>query len=121
MIEDWIQHILKILGAGDQVIDAGGPSATFVLAMLFGVAAAQALKYLYADDLREPWFSRITRIIAIGSAIAFAHFLADSLNPAWEVAAGVFSIGFYHITLTAIRHWVPWLETKPFIGALCPP
>lgn len=89
MLEEWIQRILKVLGAADQVIAAGGPMATFILAMLFGVAAAQSLKLVYKDVLLEPWFSLTTRSIAILAPIAFAHYLANSLNGAWEVAAGM--------------------------------
>lgn len=121
MLEEWIQKILKVLGAADQVIAAGGPMATFVLAMLFGVAAAQSLKLVYKDVLLEPWFSVTTRSIAILAPIGFAHYLANSLNGAWEVAAGMSAIGFYHITLKAVRKWVPWMETKAAIGAACPP
>jgi hypothetical protein len=121
MLETVIARILAALGAGDQVIAAGGPSATFVLAMLFGVAAAQSLKQIYKDLLSPAVFTALTRTIAIVAPILFAHFLADSLNGAWEVAAGFCSLGFYHLTRMCVRRWWPWLETSPAVGAVDPP
>lgn len=121
MLEDWIQKTLKVLGAADQVIAAAGPTSTFILAMLFGVAAAQSLKLLYKDVLHEPYFSMVTRVVAIVASILFAHFLANSLNVGWEFAAGMSSIGFYHLTLKAIRKWAPWLELSPAVGSVAPP
>ncbi len=121
MLEDAIAKLLKLLGAGDQLIAAGGPSATWVLAMLFGVAGAQALKPIYKDWLSPAAFNALTRGIAILLPFFFAHHLADSLNVAWEVAAGFCSMGFYHITRTLIRRKWPWLEVSPAIGAVDPP
>lgn len=121
MLETYIEKALKTLGVADQLIAAGGPTVTFLLAMLFGVAAAQSLKLLYKDDLAEPWFSRTTRIIAILASAVFAHYLSDSLNGGWEAAAGVSSIGFYHLSLKAIRKWAPWLELSPAVGSVNPP
>ena len=121
MFEVFLQRFLAVIGASDTIIAAGGPGGTFVFAVLFGVFTTQTVKFLYANDLREPWFSRVTRIIAIVSSIAFAHFLADSLNPAWEIAAGMSAIGFYHGTLACIRRWWPWFEMKHFVGAVEPP
>jgi hypothetical protein len=121
MLEEWIQRILKVLGAGDQVIAAGGPAATWVLGMFFGVIAAQSLKQVYNGLLPDRWFIFLTRVIAIVAPIAFAHFLADSLNPAWEAAAGFSALGFYHLTLKAVRKWAPWMEVSPVVGAVCPP
>lgn len=121
MLEQWIERAVKIIAVADQIITAGGPFLTFVLAMLFGVAAAQALKFLYKGDLREPWDSRLTQVIAIAAAVFFAHCLSKSLNWGWKIAAGFSSIGFYHVTLMAIRKWVPWLEVSPLVGACHPP
>jgi len=121
MFEQILQRILAALGAGDQLIVAGGPTLTIIMAMMIGGALAQFLKFPLSRAVQDPWFSYLVRVIAVVSTFVFAHFLSETV-PLWlQFGAAVLQPLSYRISLAIIRRFWPWLETKKYVGAVWPP
>jgi hypothetical protein len=119
MFETTVKAILDSMGASDSVIAAMGPTATIVLAIIFGGALAQLVKYpisrWIADDKLFSW---TVRALAVGSTAVFAHFLSETV-PLWlEIGAGVVQPLTYHGSLAIIRRFWPWMENSKLVGSI---
>lgn len=122
MFEATLQRILTGVNASDGLIAGMGPTLTILLALAIGTAAAQFLKFPLSQTVQEPWFSWWVRVVGVVVTAVFAFMLSNTV-PLW-LAIGVGLLQppvVYHGGLAIIRRWFPWLEMKPFVGAVCPP
>ena len=122
MFETILKQILSGMGASDNVIAAMGPTATIVLAILFGGALAQFVKYPVSRWITDDrLFSWTVRALAVVSTALFAHFLSETV-PLWlEIGAGMVQPLCYHGSLAIIRRYWPWLENSKMVGSVNPP
>lgn len=116
-----VELVLAWLGAADKTIAVMGPAATIVLAMLFGGALTQWLKFPFAHLVSDTWYDWTVRTFAVLVTMAFAHILSDSLHWTLEVGVGLFQPIAYRAGLGAVRRWWPWLELSPMVGSVQPP
>lgn len=122
MFETILQRILSGLGASDQLISTMGPSLSILFAIAGGTAAAQFFKYPLSRAIHDDgMFSWSVRAVAVLSTFTLAMFLTDKM--AWPLALtfGFLQLAIYHASLSMIRRWWPWLETKAVVGSIEPP
>ena len=118
-----IEEVGHWIGLGDRVISTMGPIATIVLALFFGWAVTQTIKFPLAHLITEASdeYTYVVRMFGILVTIFFAHVLSDSLPWPMELGCGFAQPFAYFLCMKAIRRFVPWLEVSPLIGSVTPP
>ena len=116
-----LEEVLKWLGAGDEAINSMGPLITIAIAVVGGGFFTQVVKFWLRRGIKDDGlFDWCTRAVAVLATFVLAYYLGDAV-PGWLAAVvGVCQPGIYHLGISTIRRYWPWLEASKMVGSVNP-